>query len=238
MKPKMIIFDYGHTLIYERNFDFQKGYRKIFEYVAKNPDNITSDEMMEFSEGPFSRADVCRKQGFEIHEFPLLRATAEYFGLEFSQPIEFIEKILWDNSSEHGVMPNAEALIDFLNEHGIRTGVVSNIGWSGGALKSRLDEMLPNNRFEFVIASSEYAIRKPDPILFQIALRKAGLQPSEVWFCGDNITADVEGAHKLGIFPVYYDCAAEKDPNTRAELPVDFEYLHIHDWCELINILK
>lgn len=238
MKPKMIIFDYGHTLIYERNFDFQKGYRKVFEHVVKNPDNITCDKMQELAEGIFNRVDVCRKNGFEIHEFPIFRATAEYFGLEFSEPIEIIERILWDHSSEHGVMPNVEALIGFLNEQGIRTGVVSNIGWSGGALKARLDAMLPNNRFEFVIASSEYAIRKPDPILFQIALRKARLEPSEVWFCGDNIIADIEGAHRSGIFPVYYDCAAEKDPNARTELPADFEYLHIHDWRELINILK
>ena len=238
MKPKMIIFDYGHTLIYERNFDFRKGYRKIFEYVVKNPDNITSDGIQEFSERIYNRAGVCRKQGFEIHEFPLLRTTAEYFGLEFSEPIEIIEKILWDHSSEHGVMPNAGALIDFLNGQGVRTGVVSNIGWSGGALKARLDEMLPNNRFEFAIASSEYAIRKPDPILLRIALRKAELEPSEVWFCGDNIMTDIVGAHRTGMFPVYYDCAAEKDPNAAVELPADFDYLHIRDWSELINILK
>lgn len=98
MKPKMIIFDYGDTLVYERNFDFQKGYRRIFEFVVKNPDNITCGEAMEFSEGLFSRADVCRKIGFEVHEFPLLRATAEYFGPEFSEPMETIEKILQGSS--------------------------------------------------------------------------------------------------------------------------------------------
>ena len=234
----MVIFDYGHTLLYEKGFDFKRGYRAIFEHVSNNPNGVTSDEMHELSEGLFGDMQVCRMHGYEIHEFPLLRCAFEALGVEFSLPIEDLENILWTNCSAGGKMPYVSELLEYLKHEGIRTGVISNIGWSGGALKRRIERLLPEGNFEFVITSSEYAVRKPNPLLFRVALQKAGLSPDEVWFCGDNISADVIGAHNAGIFPVYYDFTGEKDPTVKSDIAPDFDYLHIHDWRELIDILK
>lgn len=238
MKPKMIMFDYGHTLLWEKDFDFRRGYRAIFEFVSENRSGADSDELWQLSEGIFSSADACRKLGYELHEFPLLRCTTEALGIKFSIPIEKVEQILWENASKGGKMPHIDELLEYLKAEKIRTAVISNIGWSGGALKERIDRMIPENEFEFVIASSEYAIRKPNPLLFKAALQKAGLEPDEVWYCGDNIAADVVGAHGAGIFPVYYDCKAEKSAHAKCDIEPDFEYLHINDWRELIDTLR
>ena len=35
-KPKMIIFDYGNTLLYEPDFDFQRGEDALFKHVISN----------------------------------------------------------------------------------------------------------------------------------------------------------------------------------------------------------
>lgn len=238
MRPKMILFDYGHTLLWEKDFDFLSGYRAMFELVAENSGNASPEEACALSVGIFRDADVCRKLGYEIHEFQLLRLVADVFGIKFSAPLEQVESILWTNASKGGKMPHVDELLKYLKEEGIRTGIISNIGWSGGALKERIDRFFPGNDFEFVIASSEYAIRKPNPLIFRVALQKAGLNPSEVWFCGDNIGADIIGAHGAGIFPVYYDCAAEKDPYAKSDIQVDFECLHICDWNELVDVLR
>lgn len=238
MRPKMILFDYGHTLLWERDFDFLSGYRAMFELVAENPGNVSPEKACALSVGIFQEADVCRKLGYEIHEFQLLRLTADLLGLKFSVPFEQVESTLWTNASKGGKMPHVDELLKYLKEEGIRTGIISNIGWSGGALKERIDRFFPGNDFEFFIASSEYAIRKPNPLIFKVALQKAELKPSEVWFCGDNIGADIIGAHGAGIFPVYYDCVAEKDPHVKSEAQIDFKYLQINDWMELIDILR
>lgn len=237
-KPKMIIFDYGHTLLWEKDFDFKRGYRAIFEHVSKKPNGATSDEMCELSEGVFRDTEKCRKLGYEIHEFPLLRLSSEVLGVEFDIPIEDVEDILWTNASNGDKMPHISELIAYLKSEGIRTGVISNISWSGGALKRRIERLLPEGDFEFIIASSEYAVRKPNPLIFKVALQKAGLKPDDVWFCGDNIAADVIGAHDAGILPVYYDCADERDPHAKCDTLPEFEHLHIRDWRELIDILK
>ena len=121
---------------------------------------------------------------------------------------------------------------------GIRTGVISNLLWSGEALRERLDRLLPNNHFEFIMTSSDYIFRKPNPILFEIALRKAGLPASEVWYCGDNPEKDIEGASAVGIFPVHYDNDIEKSRDRIAEIKPKCEHLYIKEWDELIRILK
>lgn len=237
MRPRMILFDYGETLLWERDRDFLQGYRAMFQFITKNPNGVTPEEVHALSEGIFQEAESCRKFGYEIHEFQLLRTTAEIFGLEFSVPLKEVERAIWTNASKGGTTPHIEELLEYLSKEDIRTGVISNIGWSGGALKERIDRFLPENNFEFIIASSEYGIRKPNPFIFRIALQKAGLKPSEVWFCGDSTEADIKGAHGAGIFPVYYDNACEKDLHTEPDTQVDFNYLHIHDWTEIIDTL-
>lgn len=63
-----------------------------------------------------------------------------------------------------------------------------------------------------------------------------------MWYCGDSIESDVYGAKNAEIFPVLYEGTTEDEVNPFAHqndgLKVDFEYLHIRDWKELIEILK
>ena len=82
--------------------------------------------------------------------------------------------------------------------------------------------------------------RKPSPYLFGLALKKAGLDASDVWFCGDNVRADVEGAASAGIFPVWYDDLTIENPwrGEAAGFSPAFEYLHIHDWNELVGTFE
>ena len=137
-------------------------------------------------------------------------------------------------------MPYVEEMLECLKENGIRSGVISNIGWSGHALKERINRLLPKNQFEFIIASSDYGIRKPNSMLFELAMQKANLPPDEIWFCGDNVKADVFGARNVGIFPVLYEEETVDNPcvEQNDDLKIDFEHLHIHNWTEMIEILN
>lgn len=238
-KPKMILFDYGNTLLHEPDFDLMRGTREVFKHVAKNPHNVTVEQLHDVDSRIFEEYNDCRRNGFEIHEWTGLRFMYEYLGIELDISLEEAEKIMWDNTSAGGHMPYVKEMLAFLKEQGIRTGVISNIAWSGKALTDRINRLLPENNFEFVIASSEYGFRKPNSLLFELALRKAGLSAEDVWYCGDNLRADVCGAHSVGIFPVLYEELTVE--NLRREdnsgLKVDFPYLHISDWRELISIL-
>lgn len=79
---------------------------------------------------------------------------------------------------------------------------------------------------------SEYVFRKPSARLFRLALEKAGLQPKDVWYIGDNYECDVEGARNAGLFPVWYIGATQEMKEVRSDV------LIITDWGELEEYLK
>lgn len=99
--------------------------------------------------------------------------------------------------------------------------------------------MLPNNKFEFVIATSEYIIRKPNPLIFELALKKANLSADEVWFCGDNTECDVKGSSSVGMFPVWYHSCIPCDYRDKSlDVRPDCEHYYLNDWLELIDVLE
>lgn len=237
--PQMIIFDYGHTLAYEPQFDLMRGYDALMPHIVKNPDNVTAQQLKEFGDMIFARQRELMATGYEPHGHQGNRAVFDYYGIELDVDMYEAERMIWDNTSIGEIMPHADEMLSLLKDLGIRTGVISNIGWSGKSLKDRLDRLFPENEFEFILASCEYGIRKPDKLMFDIALRKAGLPARDVWFCGDNIGADIMGAHSAGMYPVFYDDKTVEYPfgNGNKGLKTDFDHLHIEDWRELMDAL-
>lgn len=89
------------------------------------------------------------------------------------------------------------------------------------------------------MTSSDYLVRKPNRLLFEIALQKAGLPADEVWYCGDSPQADIEGAAQVGMTPVWYDNDTGRDDPKRSDVqPPLCAHLHIREWRELIDLLK
>ena len=227
-RPEMILFDYGGTLLCEPGFDAAACERAAFPYITANPLGLDAARIYEHVQRLFREFQRHLGEWSELHEWQFLRLAYESLGLEFSLSWAELEEIEWNAASPGAAMPHAEEMLDALNARGIRTGVISNINWSGAALTRRLDRLLPRNRFEFVLASSEYGVRKPNPLLFQVALARARLSPEQVWFCGDHPENDVRGATRAGLFPVYYA------PGSGAPTPGN-DCLTIRDWRELVE---
>ena len=238
-KPEMILFDYGHTLLCEPDFSTLNGTKALMPHIISNPDGLTAEQIDVFVKGIYKELYRARQIQIEVHEHNAERFAYEYLGIEFDIPYQEVEEIYWKATTPGDIMPHIDELIDYINSIGIRSGVVSNIGWSEKALTNRINRLIPRNRFEFIIATSEYVFRKPDRMIFDLALRKARLTADKVWYCGDSMKNDVIGSHNAGLFPVHYDekeienlwADKEKSPET------DFDYLPITDWRQLIEYL-
>lgn len=59
--------------------------------------------------------------------------------------------------------------------------------------------------FSFALAGGEVDSYKPDPGLFEHALKRTGLPPNEAMYVGDNYFADVVGSRRAGLWPVLFD---------------------------------
>ena len=66
--PKMILFDYAHTLLYEPDTDFVRGERAVFAHVTGNPGSVTPEEASRLGTELFLAAGDCRHSGWELHE--------------------------------------------------------------------------------------------------------------------------------------------------------------------------
>ena len=232
MKPKMILFDAGRTLIDYVSIDTRKGVRALMPYLTANPRNLTAEEIDREANRVFALFETSRKQLFEVPEQTILALVYDLLGLKFSIPLPEIERTIWNEDAEKVPVPHAKELLDLLNELGIRTGVISNLDFSGHLLREKLEELYPANRFEFVIASSDYGVRKPHPYIFEAAIAKCGLTPGEIWYVGDKLHVDVEGSRKAGMTPVLY-----KYPrNSYPQLPGDL--IAIDDFLDLGKLLS
>ena len=125
------------------------------------------------------------------------------------------DKVFWDAAAPGTPTEGISEFLSFLRENQIRTGVISNISYGGKSVEKRIQECIPEHEFEFIIASSEYLYRKPNPHIYEVALEKADLKPEEVWYVGDQYKCDIVGARNACIFPVWYigaiDLAYEPD---------------------------
>ena len=236
-KPKMILFDYGQTLVNEAKFDGVKGTEAVLQYATKNKYNRTAAQIQAVADemnGELGRFDPARRHLLQV-EIPndmFCGYLYESQGVELSIRGAKRDKVFWDAASPGVPSEGIEDFLSFLKEQGIRTAVLSNITYCGEALENRLQEVLPNHQFEFILATSEYMYRKPHRRIFEFALQKAELTHEEAWYIGDNYECDVEGAKNAGLFPVWYLGATEKPQEPKEGI------LTVKSWEEIKALLK
>lgn len=240
MNPKMILFDYGGTLIQDPIYKMTEGNSAIFPYITENPHNVTREQFSDFVKQLFDEIRQLRGELIEIHEHHFLRYVLEYFGIKLSISIEEAEWIISTTLGDNIMTPDADKMLKSLTEKGIKTGIISNLCWSGTALERVMAELFPEHKFEFIMTSSEYIFRKPDRHLFDLAVRKSGFKAEEIWYCGNFIDVDVIGANNAGLFPVLYDNSDIYDRfhNLNDISKIDFPFHHIGGWGELIKLLE
>lgn len=238
-RPKMIIFDYGQTLVNEKSFDGLKGTRAVLREATRNLNNISAEEIQALANklnkeiGRYG-TEIEEQPVLEIHNHVFQNYLYEYFGIELTKSASEVEQIFENAASDAEPTKNIIEFLQFLEDSQIRTSVISNTSFSGEILKARINRYIPSHNFEFMIASSEYIFRKPHKRIFELALRKANLAPCDVWYIGDNAVCDVDGATDCGIFAVWYKGAIEK---SNKYIPKRSS-LEITDWIELMEILK
>lgn len=233
MKPKMILFDYGQTLVVEPQFDAKLGYAAVYDRTDGG--SVSREAFCDFADALFlSLAEKAHNTYHEIDNIRFLTAVCSYFGMTPSISFEDADLLYWDTAT-HGshASPHASELLAALEKRGIRTGVVSNLSFARRSLEARLSRYLPDHAFEFVVTSSDLLFRKPERFIFDYALRKAGLSPEEVWFVGDNPPADIFGAYHAGIRPILYTGAHMR----RYDTPLEVPHTEIDDLADLIGLV-
>lgn len=99
--------------------------------------------------------------------------------------------------------PDASRVLPQLKRAGLRIAVISNT--EDGRVNESLALAELASYFEFVIDSHLAGCSKPDPAIFQLAVDRLGLAPSDAAYVGDSYGYDVIGAQRAGLVPILID---------------------------------
>lgn len=84
----------------------------------------------------------------------------------------------------------------------ITIGLISNLNESGAFL---VESLALSKKVDFAVTSKEAGFEKPDPGIFNYALKQSQSAPESAIHVGDQVFSDVNGAEFLGIRPVLLD---------------------------------
>jgi REG-2-like HAD superfamily hydrolase len=94
-------------------------------------------------------------------------------------------------------LPNVKECLDGFKSMGVTLGVISN---SDESLNSTLEMHGLSSYFDFALNSAVTGLEKPDPRLFQHALKTAGdVNPASAGHVGDELIADYFAPRQIGM---------------------------------------
>ena len=205
---KAVFFDLYHTLVrYEPPQE---------ELEAKVLKDFGIDVSPEVLRRPFIKADEFIYQ--EIAHRPLSQRSQEEKMALYAQYQRTVLKEAGIEASEKLVLgllgkmqqfkmklvlfdDVAPALND-LKGKGLILGLISNVEQD---MTATFNELGLPSWLDIVVTSTDAGFNKPQPEIFQEALRRAGVQPSEAVYVGDQYQVDVIGANRAGMKGVLLD---------------------------------
>ena len=127
-----------------------------------------------------------------------------FFGIDdydLAQVFEqnFLDEILNYNDLVEG----AFELLEYLSEKGYTLHILSNGFKEVTYRKCELSGI--QNYFKTITSADELNVSKPQPEIYEYALKKANAKKEESIMIGDDWIADVEGALSFGIDAVFFD---------------------------------
>ena len=100
-----------------------------------------------------------------------------------------------------GDIVDREILAFLRSLHGkTKTGLISN-AWSD--LRDYLVREKMDDAFDHIVISAEVGVAKPEPKIFQIALKQAGVKPDQAIFV-DDFYANIESCEKVGMKGLHF----------------------------------
>ena len=203
-RPKGLLLDYGGTLVEEVSVDMRAGNEWLLAHASYRPPHVTLEHVLDRA-SRVSRDVASRRDQFHL-EAPwslLTRLIHDFLGVQFDDPMPQLELDFWKASVQTRPMPGARAALEWFHREHVPTAVVSNTAFGEPVIRYELDKHGLAEHLEFIVVSAEYAVRKPNVLLFDTAAARLGREPKDIWFVGDRLDTDIAGAKAAGMTAVW-----------------------------------
>lgn len=215
MSTKAVLFDMFDTLmLIEKDHEFYApSIRRMYNYLTSQGIDMPFERFEQTYIIERDKIYAKAQANFEEPHFNVrVAATLQALGhdYEVTNPIvakateEFCEEFMKFVRIDPDAIPTLKEL-----HQKYRLGVVSNFAIPECVLKLLRNSGI-NGLFEVIIVSGAVNRRKPSGKIFRQALEMMKLSAEEVFFVGDTIEADIEGAKAVGMKAVYIERRPQK----------------------------
>jgi putative hydrolase of the HAD superfamily len=230
MRFRAVFFDAGETLVHP-DPSFPELFARITQargHVVRPDDVVEASKVVleRFSEAADDRElwttspERSRRFWMSVYDSML-----DALGLGDHDGLPDLLYRAFTDRSNYTLFDDVRPAIARLETEGVILGLVSNF-------EAWLDDLLVDldlrESFAVRVISGLEGIEKPDPRIYQLALQRADIAPSEAAYVGDNPIFDVDPPAALGMHPVLID---------RRNRHPDFEGVRITDLRDLGAVL-
>ncbi len=212
-----VFFDLDHTL-----WDFEKNSALTFEKILQeNQIRVDlSDFLKVYVPANYAFWKLYREERITKEELRYQRLKSVFDGLKYELTDTTIHHLA-DQYIQHlpsfnHLFPDAVEILDYLKPN-YHLHIITN------GFKEIQDQKLKNSNiwvyFDQVINSEMAGVKKPNPFIFELALRKAATSPDRSIMIGDSLEADIQGAIAVGLHVLHFN--SDKGPK--------------HDYCHMIH---
>lgn len=207
---KAIGFDLFDTLITVKSLGFREASERLMRSLREQGFHLEDDTFVPvYREVAGQIREAALKQGRETHNRFWISAALKRFGYVVEPDDSRIAAVVdayFSAFLDHAVLlPETRETLTLLKEH-YRLGLLSNFTHAP-AVKTILDRLGLTPLLEVVLISGELGYRKPHERVFLELERQFGLPKEQIAFIGDDLEADVNGAQKAGLQPIWTTCA-------------------------------
>jgi len=215
-----VFFDLDHTL-----WDFERNSELTFQRILhENCVNVDLEDFLRvyipinfefwkyYREGKISKEDL---------RFQRLKKTFDTLGFGVSNALinRLSEQYIQYLSTYNHLFPNTVDILNYLRPK-YTLHIITN-GFHEVQHKKLRNSKI-DTYFNQVINSEMAGVKKPDPVIFELALSKAKALPNRSMMIGDSLEADIIGAKAVGLHTLHFN--ANNGPK--------------HDICDMIHELS
>ncbi|WP_224489027.1 YjjG family noncanonical pyrimidine nucleotidase [Robertkochia flava] len=221
-----IFFDLDHTL-----WDFERNSALAFDKIfrTRNLDVELGDFLEIYVPVNLKFWRMFRENRITKKELRYIRlkVTFDRMGVHFNDLLikEIANDYLTYLPTFNHLFKETSTILSYLNvtyKLHIITNGFANVQ-EGKLVNSGIDHY-----FNVVVNSETAGVKKPNPFIFQLAMKRAGATPERSLMVGDSLEADVLGALNAGMHALYYNPKGEEVPS---------HILQINNLLEMKNLL-
>ena len=221
-----VFFDLDHTL-----WDFEKNSELAFREVFKNQKiTLQIEDFLEvYKPINFKYWELYRNNSVSKEALRYGRLKDSFDFLKFETEDATINKIAHEYieclPKNNHLLEGSIDLLDLFREK-YRLHIITN-GFEE-VQQRKMKSSGIHEYFETITTSEEAGVKKPHPQIFQTALEKSGALAEKSVMIGDNLEADIIGAHKFGLHVIYLNPEAS---------PYEGQFAQVQKLKELLDYL-